>query len=194
MEQLSPLHRDYQDLRQRTNQHTIHAKGKRLRASPSLMSLFCCREIRTLWGQLMMKKVAFICVVLVCVAVLSAGCLSTSMMSPSISAPSSSKNAVESTPPASTTLVASNPSIKALKPSALTANQLSRRQSYGGPFYSSSKSLTKRYHYPGCFEVANIDAENLIAFNTHVEACAAGYKPCLRCDPPPCGRFILKNV
>jgi Metal binding domain of Ada len=142
----------------------------------------------------MMKKVAFICVVLVCVAVLSAGCLSTSMMSPSISAPSSSKNAVESTPPASTTLVASNPSIKALKPSALTANQLSRRQSYGGPFYSSSKSLTKRYHYPGCFEVANIDAENLIAFNTHVEACAAGYKPCLRCDPPPCGRFILKNV
>src|SRR5665647_3792893 len=77
MEQLSPLHRDYQDLRQRTNQHTIHAKGKRLRASPSLMSLFCCREIRTLWGQLMMKKVAFICVVLVCVAVLSAGCLST---------------------------------------------------------------------------------------------------------------------
>jgi hypothetical protein len=116
------------------------------------------------------------------------------MMSPDISAPSSSKNAVQSTPPTSTTLVASNPSIKALKPSALTANQLSRRQSYSGPFYSSSKSLTKRYHYPGCFEVANIDAENLISFNTHVEACAAGYKPCLRCDPPPCGRFVLNNV
>jgi methylphosphotriester-DNA--protein-cysteine methyltransferase len=92
---------------------------------------------------------------------------------------------VQSTATTSTIHVASNPSTKTLKQSALTANQLSRRQAYGGPYYASSKSLTKRYHYPGCFEVANIDAENLIAFNTHVEACAAGFKPCVRCDPPP---------
>jgi hypothetical protein len=134
----------------------------------------------------MMKKLAVICIVLVCAAVLAAGCLSINASSPYVSAPSSSKNAVQSTPTISTTPVASNPSIKALKPSALTANQLSRRQSYGGPFYSSSKSLTKRYHFPGCFEVANIDTENLIAFNTVVEACNAGYKPCLRCNAPPC--------
>jgi hypothetical protein len=116
------------------------------------------------------------------------------MMSPYVSAPSSSNNAVQSTPTTSTTHVASNPSINALKPLALTANQLSRRQSYGGPFYASSKSLSKKYHYPGCWEVANIDAGNLIAFNTYVEACAAGYKPCLRCEPPPCGRFVIGNV
>jgi hypothetical protein len=133
-----------------------------------------------------MKKVAFICVVLVCVGILSAGCLSTSMMSPYVSARSSSRDAVQSTPTTSTTHVASNPSINALKPSPLTANQLSRRQSYGGPFYASSKSLNKKYHYPGCWEVANIDAENLIAFNTLAEACAAGFKPCLLCNPPPC--------
>jgi hypothetical protein len=133
----------------------------------------------------MMKKLAVICIVLVCAAVLAAGCLSINASSPYVSAPSSSKNAVQSTPTISTTHVASNLSIKTLKQSALTANQLSRRQSYGGPYYASSKSLTKRYHYPGCFEVANIDAENIIAFNTHVEACAAGFKPCLRCDPPP---------
>lgn len=133
-----------------------------------------------------MKKVAFICVVLVCVAVLSAGCLSTSMMSPYVSAPSSSNNAVQSTPTASAAHVASKTSINPLKPSALSANQLSRRQAYSGPFYASSKSLNKKYHYPGCFEVANIEAENLISFNTFADACAAGYKPCLRCNPPPC--------
>jgi methylphosphotriester-DNA--protein-cysteine methyltransferase len=108
------------------------------------------------------------------------------VLSPYVSAPRSSKNAVQSTPITSTTSIAINTSIKALKPSALSANQLSRRQSYGGPFYSSSKSLNKKYHYPGCFEVANIDAENLITFNTSADACAAGYKPCLRCNPPPC--------
>jgi hypothetical protein len=134
----------------------------------------------------MTKKLAVICIVLVCVAVLTAGCLLINASSPNVSAPSSSKNAVPSTPTASTTHVASNPSIKTLKQSALTANQLSRRLAYSGPYYASSKALTKRYHYPGCFEVANIDAENLIAFNTHIEACTADYKPCLRCDPPPC--------
>ena len=134
----------------------------------------------------MMKKLAVICIVLVCAAVLAAGCLSINASSPYVSAPSSSKNAVQSTPTISTTHVASNLSIKTLKQSALTANQLSRRQSYGGPYYASSKSLTKRYHYPGCFEVANIDAENLIKFNTFTEAWASGYKPCLRCNPPPC--------
>jgi hypothetical protein len=122
----------------------------------------------------------------VCAAIFTAGSLSINALSPKISARSSTHNAVQSTATTSTTHVASNPSIKTLKESALTANQLSRRQSYGGPFYASSKALTKRYHYPGCFEVANIDVENLIAFNTYLEACAAGYKPCLRCDPPPC--------
>lgn len=130
-----------------------------------------------------MKKVVLICIVLVCVAVLSAGSLSIEMPSPHSSAPDSWNDIILSTAP--TTHVASNPPIKTLKHSALTANQLSRRQSYGGPYYASSKSLAKRYHYPGCFEVANIDAENLIAFNTHVKACAAGFKPCVRCDPPP---------
>lgn len=133
-----------------------------------------------------MKKVVLACVVLGCVAVLSAGSLSASMMSPYVSASSSSNNAVQSTPTTSTTHVTSNPSINALKSPALITNQLSRRQSYGGPFYASSKSLTKRYHYPGCFEVANIDGENLIKFNTFTEAWASGYKPCLRCNPPLC--------
>ena len=130
-----------------------------------------------------MKKVVLICIVLMCVAVLSAGSLSIDMPSPHSSAPDSWNDIILSTAP--TTHVASNPSIKTLKHSALTVNQLSRLQSYGGPYHASSKSLTKRYHYPGCFEVANIDAENRIAFNTHVEACAAGFKPCVRCDPPP---------
>jgi hypothetical protein len=130
-----------------------------------------------------MKKVALICIVLACVAVLSAGCLSINMLSPHVSASSSSNNAVQSTPTASATHVASNPSINPRTPSALTANQLSRRQSYSGPFYASSKALNKKYHYPGCFEVANIKAENLITFNTLADACAAGYKPCLRCSP-----------
>jgi hypothetical protein len=133
-----------------------------------------------------MKKVVLICIVLVCVAVLSTGSLSIDAPGPHSSAPDSWNNPAQSTPTASTTYVASNPSTKPLKPSALTANKLSKRQSYGGPFYASSKSLTKRYHFPGCFEVANIDTENLIAFNTVVEACAAGYKPCLRCNAPPC--------
>ena len=133
-----------------------------------------------------MKKVVWICIVLVCAAIFTAGSLSIDTPGPHSSAPDSWNNAAQSTPTASTTHVASNPSTKTLKPSALTANQLSRRQSYGGPFYASSKSLTKRYHFPGCFEVANIDAENLIAFNTIVEACTAGYKPCLRCNAPPC--------
>jgi hypothetical protein len=132
----------------------------------------------------MTKKLAVICIVLVCAAIITAGSLSINASSPNVSARSSSNNAVQSTATASTMHVASNPSIKTLEQSALTANQLSRRQSYGGPYYASSKSLTKRYHYPGCFEVANIDGENLIAFNTHVEACAAGFKPCVRCDPP----------
>jgi hypothetical protein len=132
------------------------------------------------------KKLAVICIVLVCTAIFSAGSLSINASSPKISARSSSHNAVQSTATTSTTLVASNPSIKTLKQSALTANRFFRRQSYGGPFYASSKSLTKRCHFPGCFEVANIDTENLIAFNTVVEACTAGYKPCLRCNAPPC--------
>jgi hypothetical protein len=140
-------------------------------------------------AERMTKKLLTACVVFILVAILvgAAGCTSlNSNTNPSTtSAPSSSNNAVQSTATTSTIHVASNLSIKTLKQSALTANQLSRRQSYGGPYYASSKSLTKRYHYPGCFEVANIDAENLIAFNTHVEACTAGFKPCLRCDPPP---------
>ncbi len=130
-----------------------------------------------------MKKVVLICIVLVCVAVLSAGSLSIDTLGPNSSAQDSWNDIILSTAP--TTHVASTPSIKALKPPALTENQLSRRHSYNGPFHASSKSLSKKYHYPGCFEVANIDAENLIAFNTHVEACTAGFKPCLRCDPPP---------
>jgi Metal binding domain of Ada len=140
------------------------------------------------------KKLAVICIVLVCAAIFTAGSLSINTSSPKISARSSSNNAVQSTPTAATTHFASDPSIKTLKQSALSANRLFKRQSYGGPFYASSKSLTKRYHFPGCFEVANIDAENLIAFNTYVEACAVGYKPCLRCDPPPCGRFVIGDV
>jgi hypothetical protein len=134
----------------------------------------------------MTKKVASACIVLVCVAVLSAGWLSIDVLSPYASALGSSNNVVQSTPTASATHVASNPSIKALAPSALTANQLSRRQSYSGPFYAGSKSLIKKYHYPGCFEVGGIKAENLITFNTVADACAAGYNPCLRCNPPPC--------
>jgi hypothetical protein len=139
-----------------------------------------------------MKKVVLICIVLVCVAVLSTGSLSIDTPGRHSSAPDSWDGIILPTAP--TTHVASNPSIKALKPPSLTANQLSRRLAYSGPFFASSKALTKRYHYPGCFEVANIDTENLIAFNTYLEACAAGYKPCLRCDPPPCGRFVIGNV
>ncbi len=131
-----------------------------------------------------MKKVVLICIVLVCVAVLSAGSLSIDTLGPNSSAQDSWNDIILSTAP--TTHVASNPPIKALKPQALTANQLSRRHAYSGPFYASSKSLTKKYHYPGCWEVANIDTENLIAFNTIVEACTAGYKPCLRCNAPSC--------
>ena len=141
-----------------------------------------------------MKKVALICIVLVCVAILTAGSLSINVSDDHTSALSSSNNAVQSTATASTMHVASSPSTKTLKQPALTANQLSRRQSYGGPYYASAKSLAKRYHYPGCFEVANIEAENLIAFNTHVEACAAGYKPCVLCDPPPFNGASFKNI
>jgi len=88
----------------------------------------------------MTKKLAMICVVLVCAAVLTAGCLSINASSPNMSARSSSNNAARSTATASTMHVASNSSTKTLKPSALTANQVSRRQSYSGPYYASSKS------------------------------------------------------
>src|SRR5512139_3145246 len=103
-----------------------------------------------------MKKVTRMCIVLLCVAVLFAG-LSINI-SRDASAQRSSSNAVQSTSTIPKTNVASNPSVRTLKPLVLTANQLSRRQAYSGPFYSSSKSQNKKYHYPGCFEVANIDA------------------------------------
>jgi hypothetical protein len=132
-----------------------------------------------------MKKVTLTCIVLLCVVVVFAGSLSISV-SRYASAQRSSRNTVQSTSLTPTANVAGNSVVRAVEPLALTANQLSRRQSYNGPFYSSSRSQNKKYHYPGCFEVANIDTKNLIKFNTVEAACAAGYEPCLRCNPPLC--------
>jgi Metal binding domain of Ada len=132
-----------------------------------------------------MKKVALICILVVFAAVLTVGSLSINVSGDHTSTPGVSNTAAQSTSAASTMHIANDPLIKTPKQPVLTANQLFRRQSYRGPYYASSKSLTKRYHYPGCFEVANIETENLIAFNTHLEACAAGFKPCVRCNPPP---------
>jgi hypothetical protein len=58
-------------------------------------------------------------------------------------------------------------------------------QSYSGPFVASRNSDV--YHYPSCYHVQQIKPENLITFNTVAEACAAGYRPCKDCNPPPCG-------
>jgi hypothetical protein len=51
-----------------------------------------------------------------------------------------------------------------------------------GPFCASSHSNV--YHYPWCGECKHIKPENLIWFNTSEEARAAGYRPCLVCNPP----------
>ncbi|MGB8310648.1 MAG: Ada metal-binding domain-containing protein [Halobacteriota archaeon] len=51
-----------------------------------------------------------------------------------------------------------------------------------GPFVGSIHSNV--YHYPGCYEVKHIKPANLIWFNTSEEARAAGYRPCLVCNPP----------
>jgi Metal binding domain of Ada len=132
----------------------------------------------------MTKKVALICTLLVCVIVLATAFLSIGEANPRVLARSVSNTQSTSAP--SATHVTNNPSIKALKPSAPTTKESFRRQSYSGPFSASLKSPSKKYHYPGCFEVANIDTENLVSFNTVAQACAAGYNACSRCNPPTC--------
>jgi cytoskeletal protein RodZ len=132
----------------------------------------------------MTKKVALICTVLVCVVVLATAFLSIGEASPRVLARGASDKTAQSTPATSATHVTKNPSIEALKPSAPTTKESARRQSYSGPFSASLKSPSKKYHYPRCFEVAHIDAENLISFNTVAQACAAGYDACSRCNPP----------
>jgi hypothetical protein len=54
-----------------------------------------------------------------------------------------------------------------------------------GPFVGSRNSNV--YHYPSCYHVQQIKQGNLVTFNTVADACAAGYRPCLDCNPPPCG-------
>jgi hypothetical protein len=58
-------------------------------------------------------------------------------------------------------------------------------QSYSGPFIGSRNSNV--YHYPWCPHVQQIKPENRVTFNTVADACAAGYRPCEDCNPPPCG-------
>ena len=61
-------------------------------------------------------------------------------------------------------------------------------QSASGPFIGSRNSNV--YHYPSCYHVQQIKPENRIVFNTVADACAAGYRPCKDCNPPPCGSGV----
>jgi hypothetical protein len=61
-------------------------------------------------------------------------------------------------------------------------------QSSSGPFVGSINSNV--YHYPSCYHVKQIKAGNLVTFNTLADACAAGYRPCKDCNPPPCGTAL----
>jgi hypothetical protein len=54
-----------------------------------------------------------------------------------------------------------------------------------GPFVGSRNSNV--YHYPSCSSAKQISSANLVTFNTVADACAAGYRPCKNCNPPPCG-------
>ena len=137
----------------------------------------------------MKKKVALICTVLVCAVVIATAFLSIGEANSRVLARNANKT-VQSTSATSATHVTNNPSNKAVKPSAPTTKEFTRRQSYSGPFSASLKSPSKKYHYPGCFEVANIDAENLVLFNTVAQACAAGYNACSRCTPPTCSSGV----
>jgi len=51
-----------------------------------------------------------------------------------------------------------------------------------GPFVGSIHSDV--YHYPSCCHVKQIKPANLRWFSTSEEARAAGYRPCLDCNPP----------
>ena len=51
-----------------------------------------------------------------------------------------------------------------------------------GPFVGSIHSDV--YHYPSCYHVQAIKPANLRWFSTSEEARAAGYRPCLDCNPP----------
>ena len=51
-----------------------------------------------------------------------------------------------------------------------------------GPFVGSIHSNV--YHYPSCYHVQQIKSANLRWFSTSEEARAAGYRPCLDCNPP----------
>jgi Metal binding domain of Ada len=53
-----------------------------------------------------------------------------------------------------------------------------------GPFYYSTASTTKVYHYSWCQSVKQIKASNLGTFSSSAEARAAGYHPCSICNPP----------
>lgn len=54
-----------------------------------------------------------------------------------------------------------------------------------GPFIGSKNSDV--YHYPSCYHVNAIKQQNRVTFSTVQQACAAGYRPCKDCNPPPCG-------
>jgi methylphosphotriester-DNA--protein-cysteine methyltransferase len=62
-------------------------------------------------------------------------------------------------------------------------------QSDTGPFVGSKNSNV--YHYPSCYHVQAIKPQNLITFDTLADACAAGYRPCKDCNPPPCGTALM---
>jgi len=49
-------------------------------------------------------------------------------------------------------------------------------------YVGSSKS--NKYHYPNCQWALKIKPENLVKFNSAMEALAAGYIPCKVCKPP----------
>jgi len=51
-------------------------------------------------------------------------------------------------------------------------------------FVGSSESDV--FHKPSCFYVDRIKPDHLVYFDTVREACNAGYRPCKRCNPPPC--------
>lgn len=59
---------------------------------------------------------------------------------------------------------------------------ISTSQEEKGPFYGSSQGST--YHYPWCSYVNKTKPENLMTFNTALEADIHGYHPCDICDPP----------
>jgi hypothetical protein len=122
----------------------------------------------------MIRKVLIVSAVFVLVGMLVgvAGCTSLS------SNPSPTSSALDQ--------IGSKPTTQAQTSSAtLPTTAPANIQSYAGPFVGSKNSNV--YHYPWCYEAKKIKAENLVVFATVADACAAWYRPCEVCNPPPCG-------